>query len=64
MRLEIPTKGSLFYNSFQYGILFPISDIDLINYADENTTYVATDNIENVITKVKNNLIKLSKLLF
>lgn len=42
-------------------MLFLIIDINLINYADENTPYVATDKTEDVIRKLENDLIKFFK---
>ena len=42
-------------------MFFAMKDIDFASYADDNTTYVACDSIEDVIRILENDSIKLFK---
>ena len=42
-------------------MFFVMNDIDFASYADENTPYVSSDSIEDVIRILENDYIKLFK---
>ena len=51
------THGSilrpLLYNIFLADLIFIISNIDIASYADDNTQYIATDNIDDLIKSLE-----------
>ena len=51
------TQGSivrpLLFNIFLAGIFFIISNINTANYGDDNTSYVAADNIDDLIKSLE-----------
>ena len=53
--------GPLLCNIFLCDIFFVMNDIDFASYADNNTPYVPSDNIEDVIRILENDSIKLLK---
>ena len=53
--------GPLLFNIFLCDIFFVMIDIDFASYADNNTPYVSSDSIEDVIRILENDSIKLFK---
>ena len=41
--------GPLLFNIFLADLFFIVNDIDIENYADDNTPYVIADNIDDLI---------------
>ena len=52
--------GRLLFNILLTHLLFILNGVDIANYADDNTPYVITDNINGVIASFE----KASKALF
>ena len=52
--------GRLLFNILLAHLLFILNGVDIANYADDNTPYVITDNINGVIASFE----KASKALF
>ena len=52
--------GPLIFNIFLADLLFILNDVDIANYADDNTPYVIADDISGLITSLE----KVSKALF
>ena len=46
--------GPLFFNIFLCDLFFIMNETDFASYADDNTTYVVGNNIEDVIIKLQN----------
>ena len=53
--------GPLLFNIFLCDMFFAMKDIDFASYADDNTPYVSSDSIEDVIRILENDSIKLFK---
>ena len=53
--------GPLLFNIFLCDMSFIMNDIDFASYADDNTPYVSSDSIEDVIRILENDSIKLFK---
>ena len=51
------TQGSisrpLLFNIFLDGLFFIISNINIASYADDNTSYIAADNIDDLIKSLE-----------
>ena len=51
------TQGSilrpLLFNIFLAGLFFIISNINIASYADDNTSYIAIDNIDDLIKSLE-----------
>ena len=45
--------GQLLFNVFLADLFFIVKDIDIANYADDNTSFIVEDNIENVIVSLE-----------
>ena len=45
--------GPLLFNIFLADLFFIVKDIDIANYADDNTPFIVEDNIENVIASLE-----------
>ena len=56
--------GPLLFNIFLCDMFFAMKDIDFPSYADDNTPYVSSDSIEDVIRILENDSIKLFKWFF
>ena len=46
-------EGPLLFNIFLADLFFIINDIDIANYADDNTPYVIADNIDDLIKSLE-----------
>ena len=51
------TQGSmlktLLFNIFLAGLFFMISNINIASYADDNTSYISADNIDDLIKSLE-----------
>ena len=47
------TQGSLLFNIFLTGLFFTISNINIASYADDNTSYITADNIDDLIKSLE-----------
>ena len=54
-------KRHLLFNILLFDMFFVMNDIDFASYADDNTPYVSSDSIEDVIRILENDSIKLFK---
>ena len=47
--------GSLLFNivSVDFLFFFTVNDINIVSYADENTPYIIADNMDDLITSLK-----------
>ena len=53
--------GPLLFNIFVCGMFLSMKDIDFASYADDNSPYVSSDSIEDIIRILENDSIKLFK---
>ena len=51
--------GPPLFNIFLAGLFFIINDIDIANYADDNTPYVIADNTDGLIKSLEETSIAL-----
>ena len=45
--------GSLLFNIFQADLFFVVKDVDIASYADESTSFIVENNIDNVIAPLE-----------
>ena len=45
-----PVLGPLLFNVFLPDLFFTLNDIDIANYADDNTPYMISDKVDDLIT--------------
>ena len=47
--LKVQYCDHLLFNIFLVGLFFILSNINIASYADDNTSYIATDNIDDLV---------------
>ena len=55
------TLGPILFNIFLSDLLLIVDDIDIANYADDNTIYKEQENIDDLITSLQDAPAKLFK---
>ena len=53
--------GPILFNIFLSDLFLIVDDIDIANYADDNTIYKEHENIDDLITSLQNAAAKLFK---
>ena len=52
-RRQCPILGLLLFNIFLADLFFILNDVDIASYADDNTSYVIADGINDVIVSLE-----------
>ena len=56
--------GPILFNIFLSGLFLIVNDVDIANYADDNTIYKEHENIDDLTTSLQDAAAKLFKWLF